>query len=46
MGGIDWAGLPAVLALHAVPDESLELLLDGLSVIKTHRPDTPGQAAQ
>lgn len=40
MGGIDWSGLPLVCALLGVRD--VELLVERLLVIKTHRPPTQG----
>ena len=40
MGGIDWSGLPLVCALLSVRD--VELLVERLLVIKTHRPPTQG----
>jgi hypothetical protein len=38
MGAVDWAGMPAVLAMLDVPDADIELLLHGLDVIKRHKP--------
>lgn len=38
MGGMDWSGLPLLVALHGVDD--VEGLIDRLVVIKTHRPPT------
>jgi len=39
MGGIDWAGLPMVVALLGIVD--VERLMQQLLVIKNHRPDDP-----
>ena len=36
MGGLDWAGLPLVVALLGVDD--VEAFVDRLLVIKTHKP--------
>lgn len=36
MGGIDWAGLPLVVALLGV--QEVEPFVDRLLVIKTHKP--------
>ncbi len=41
MGGIDWAGLPLVVALLGITD--IEGLLHRLQVIKTHRPPQDGE---
>lgn len=38
MGGIDWQGLSLMVALHGVED--VELLVQRLITIKTHRPPT------
>lgn len=38
MGGIDWAGLPLAVSVHGVDD--IELLIDRLVTIKTHRAPT------
>lgn len=38
MGGIDWQGLPLMVALHQVDD--VELLIERLLTIKYHRPPT------
>jgi hypothetical protein len=38
MGGVDWAGLPYVVALLGIDD--IETLINRLGVIKTHRAET------
>jgi hypothetical protein len=37
MGGIDWAGLPYVVATLGIDD--IEILINRLMVIKAHKPD-------
>lgn len=41
-GGIDWAGLPYVVAHLGVTD--VAALMNGLLIIKTHRQATPGDS--
>lgn len=43
MGGIDWAGLPTVVALLGIAD--VEALIEDLQTIKQHRPSQGGDAA-
>ena len=42
-GGLDWAGLPLVVAMLGVSD--VEAFVDRLLVIKTHRPPAAGMVA-
>jgi hypothetical protein len=43
MGGIDWSGLPLVVALLGIDD--VEAFVDRLLVIKTHKPPNTGPGA-
>jgi hypothetical protein len=36
-GGIDWQGLPLAVEMFGIDD--VEALIDGLLVVKTHKPD-------
>jgi hypothetical protein len=36
-GGLDWQGLPLAVEMYSVDD--VEALIEGLLVIKTHKPD-------
>ena len=36
-GGIDWQGLPLAVEMFGVDD--VEALIEGLLVVKTHKPD-------
>lgn len=36
-GGIDWQGLPLAVELFGIED--VEALIEGLLVVKTHRPE-------
>jgi hypothetical protein len=43
MGGIDWAGLPLVVAMLGVDD--VEALVDRMLTIKLHKPPEGGLGA-